>query len=64
LLCRAIRQRWPIPEHRRQALPKEIAVLLRSGNPRLALGAARVFLEMNRANLEAERAAIRLREAT
>jgi hypothetical protein len=64
LLRRAIREGWAIPEDRRQTLPKEIAVLLRSDNPRLAIGAARVYVEMDRANLKAEWAAHRLRKAS
>ena len=47
LLRRAVRGRWPVDAARRLALVDATMAALESGEPRRAVSAAKVFLEMD-----------------
>lgn len=66
MLRGAIRQGWPVPAHRRRRISKEInATMMRlvpADDARHIMAIARLYLAMDRANLQDLRAHVRARE--
>ena len=55
LLRHAVRENWPIPVERRPPIIEALGNLIGNADARRVIGIARVFLAMDRVNLEAER---------
>lgn len=47
LVGQAVRGRWAIPESEFEALPQRLIDVVKSGNPRTSLKAAKLLLDMN-----------------
>jgi hypothetical protein len=54
LLREAIRSDWPVPDERRPRIIAEVSPLVHAGQDRVAIAAAWVLVEADRANLRAE----------